>query len=124
MISTGIAFGDSPLLQLSDLKYEGAFRVPQGTSDQTSFAYGGTAPVYNPANNSLFMVGHDWYQLTAEISIPALVNSTSLNSLHTGTLLQTHTDVTNGKASDVGSGTYKMGGLLPYGGQLYSTVYL
>ena len=70
------------------------------------------------------MVGHDWYQLTAEISIPPLVNSTNLNSLNTETLLQLFTDVTNGKASNVGSGTYKMRGLLPYGGQLYSTVYI
>ena len=124
MIPIGIASGDAPFLQLSDLQYLGAFRLPNGTTDQTSFAYGGTALGHNPANNSLFLVGHDWYQLTAEISIPALVNSTNLNSLHTATLLQTYTDVTNGKASNVGSGTYKMGGLLPHGGQLYSTVYL
>jgi len=124
MIPIGIASGDAPLLQLSDLQYLGAFRLPNGTSDQTSFAYGGTALGHNPANNSLFLVGHDWYQLTAEVSIPTLVNSTNLNSLNTATLLQPLTDVTNGKASNVGSGTYKMGGLLPYGGQLYSTVYL
>jgi hypothetical protein len=112
------------LLQQSDLVYQGAFRLPNGTTDQTSFSYGGTALAHNPANNSLFLVGHDWYQLTAEISIPTLVNSTNLNSLNTATLLQPLTDVTNGKASNVGSGTYKMGGLLPYGGQLYSSVYL
>jgi hypothetical protein len=51
-----------PRVQLSDLVYQGAFRVPEGSTDQTSFSYGGTAPAYNPTNNSLFMVGHDWYQ--------------------------------------------------------------
>ena len=50
--------GTEPLLQQSDLKYEGAFRLPVGPTDQTSFAYGGTGMAYNPARNSLFMVGH------------------------------------------------------------------
>ncbi|MCD6733536.1 MAG: hypothetical protein LT103_08070, partial [Burkholderiaceae bacterium] len=45
------------LLQKSDLAYLGAFRVPNGTSEASSFWYGGTALGYNPVNNSLFMTG-------------------------------------------------------------------
>ena len=45
------------LVQLSDLQYLGAFRVPQGTTDTNTFNYGGTSLAFNPANNSLFMTG-------------------------------------------------------------------
>jgi hypothetical protein len=113
-----------PLVQLSNLVYQGAFRVPQGSSDQTSFNYGGTALGYNPANNSLFIVGHDWYQLTAEISVPPLVNSTNLSSLNTATRLQSFADVTDGKSSQIGGSGYKMGGHLLYGGRLYATAFI
>ena len=32
IIPLGIASGDAPLLQLSDLKYQGAFRLPGGNN--------------------------------------------------------------------------------------------
>ena len=47
------------LLGESDLTYLGAFRLPSGNFGASSFEYGGTALAYNPANNSLFIVGHD-----------------------------------------------------------------
>src|SRR5919108_3024060 len=79
IISSGQVYAQTPeslpRVQLSNLVYQGAFRVPQGSTDQTSFSYGGTALSYNPINNSLFMVGHDWYQRSAEISIPTVINS-------------------------------------------------
>jgi len=77
MISIGIASGDAPLLQLSDLEYQGAFRVPQGTIGGSTLNYGGTGLTYNPARNSLFLVGHDWDQASAEISIPSQNESES-----------------------------------------------
>ncbi len=60
-----------PLVQKDNLAYQGAFRVPQGTSDATTFSYGGTALGYNPGNNSLYITGHDHVQFSAEIGIPA-----------------------------------------------------
>src|SRR2546428_10252350 len=68
----------SPLIQQTALVYQGAFRLPPWTSDSASFGYGGTALAYNPAQNSLFIVGHDWYQKTAEVAIPPIVQSSSL----------------------------------------------
>ena len=115
---------NEPLLHQSDLQYLGAFRVPQGSSDQTSFGYGGTAPAYNSANNSLFLVGHDWYQLTAEVTIPTPVNSTSLSALKTATILQPFADATNGLLNQTGGTQNKIGGQLVYGGRLYGTVYI
>jgi len=122
IIPIGGAFGESPLLQQGDLQYQGAFRVPQGTFGSSTLSYGGTAMAYNPARNSLYIVGHDWDQNVAEISIPQIVNSSSLNNLHTATVLQNFTDATEGKLGSINPGdpnAKKIGGLMVYGGQLY-----
>jgi len=116
--------GAEPLLQQSDLKYEGAFRLPVGTTDQTSFAFGnGTGLTYNPANNSLIMVGHVFYQLSAEVSIPAVINSTSLSDLATATLLQPFADVSDGNRPSLGVGRVYVGGQMVYGGRLIGSAY-
>lgn len=115
--------GNLPLVQSSHLAYQGAFRVPQGSTDQTSFNYGGTALAYNAANNSLFMVGHDWYQRTAEIRIPTIIKSSNISSLNRATFQQNFADATDGRAGQVGSGP-KIGGHLLSGGKLYTTAYV
>jgi hypothetical protein len=112
------------LLQLSDLQYQGAFRLPAGPIGDSTFSYGGTALTYEATHNSLFLVGHDWQQEVAEISIPQPVSSDSLNDLPVATVLQPFADVTDGTMNKVGSGTAKIGGLLSYQGKLYATVYL
>jgi hypothetical protein len=115
-----------PLLQQSNLTYMGAFRVPEGSTDQTSFHYGGTAIAYNPANNSLYLVGHAWYQLTAEISIPAIVNTTAIGNLATATFLQPFADATEGKLNQINpsdSNPHYVGGQLVYNGKLIVTGY-
>jgi hypothetical protein len=76
------------LLYQDDLSYLGAFRVPHGDIGASTFAYGGTAPAYNPTNHSLFLVGHDHDQAVAEISIPQIVNSANINDLATASVLQ------------------------------------
>lgn len=116
----------APLVQKADLVYQGAFRVPQGTSDTTTFNYGGTAITFNPANNSLFMTGHDWHQLSAEIRIPTIVNSGDINSLATATMLQSFKDPTEGKLGSIdatNSNPKKTGGHLVYNGKLIVTGY-
>lgn len=117
----------APLVQKADLVYQGAFRVPNATaSDTTSFNYGGTALGFNPVNNSLFMTGHDWYQRTAEISIPAVVNSTNISDLKTAVLLQAFGDESEGKLNSVDptpSNAIKVGGHLVYNGKLIFSGY-
>lgn len=63
-----------PLLQAADVVHVGSFHVPlvQSASANLGFDYGGTAMSFNPARNSLFMVGHPWEQLVAELAIPPL----------------------------------------------------
>jgi len=111
------------LLSLSNLVYQGAFRLPSGQFGGSSFAYGGTGLAFNASNSSLFIVGHDWDQMVAEIRIPQIINSSNLSSLATATVLQPFTDASEGKKSSVDSGTVKIGGLMAHSGQLIGTAY-
>jgi len=113
------------LLQKSDLQYQGAFRLPAGTFGGSSFAYGGSVLAHNPANNSLYIVGHDHQQQVAEISIPTIVNdSTNRGALKTATVLQPFTEATEGKMGKISpGGTFKVGGLMVDQGKLYESVY-
>lgn len=112
-----------PLAQQGDLVYLGAFRLPSGPTDQTSFEYGGTALAFNPQRGTLFIVGHDWYQRVAEITIPAVSNGSTISSLSTAAIVQPLTDILRGRSCDVG-GCAKIGGLLPYGNQLVVSAYI
>ena len=118
----------SPLSQRrlshSDLAYRGAFLLPAQVSDRKTFAYGGTALAYNPANNSLFAVGHDWYQLSAEVTIPHIVKGSHLRDLHRARFLQPFTDATDGRIDATGGDDNKIGGQLVYHGRLYGSVYV
>ena len=116
-----------PLIQKTDLVYQGAFRVPNsGASDTTTFNYGGTALGFNPINNSLFLTGHDWFQRTAELKIPALINSANINNLNTATLLQTFGDESEGKLNSIDPtpvNGVKVGGHLVYNNKLIFSGY-
>ncbi len=116
--------GTKPLIQQSDLVYEGAFRLPVGSTDQTRFSFhNATGMAYNPTNNSLFMVGHVYHQLTAEVSIPAIINGTSLDDLETATLLQPFADVTDGNRLSLGAGRVYIGGQMVYDGRLIGSAF-
>ena len=89
-----------PLLQLGNLVYEGAFKVPKGDlgDDSTNYdrlGYGGGPIAFNQARNSLFVVGHPYGDRVAEISIPEIVNSNNLNDLKTASLIQPAIDITD-----------------------------
>jgi hypothetical protein len=113
-----------PRLHASDLVYRGAFLLPAPASDRKTFAYGGTALAFNPAGRSLFAVGHDWYQLTAEVTIPRPVKSTRLAALHRSRYRQGFRDATSGKIDATGQTGNKIGGQLVYRGRLYGSVYV
>src|SRR6266480_1420995 len=124
----GPAAASSPLsqprLESPDLVYRGAFLLPAQVSDRKTFAYGGTAIAYDRAHRSLFAVGHDWYQLTAEVTIPRAVRSSRLRALHRARFRQPFADATGGKIDQAGDSTTKIGGQLVYRGRLYGSVYV
>ncbi len=131
--ATGISLARGKLLQERDLEYLGAFRVPQedyGSPMYSGFNYGGTALAYNPKRNSLFLVGHAWHQLTAEITIPRIVKSSKLEDLKTAVVLQPFADITEGHRSEIGKGGAAvdtggelLGGLMVWNGKLLGTVF-
>jgi hypothetical protein len=112
------------LVQEGDLQYQGAFNVPQGQIGDSTFEYGGTALAYDDVNNSLFMVGHDWDQAVAEVSIPEL-RTGDLGELATAEVRQSFTPLLNRvpeQTLDGGEGV-KIGGLLVDGGRMIGTAY-
>ena len=110
------------LLHQSDLTYLGAFKLPSGTFGDSTFAYGGTALTYNAANNSLFMVGHDWDQAVAEVSIPAL-STGSIAGLNTANVLQPFVKIEPRIPNFTLEGNVKIGGLLVDNNQLIGSLY-
>lgn len=120
---------DAPLLQESNLVYQGAFRLPRGRFCLSphgvtgSFTYGGSALAYDPTRDGLYLVGHDHDQMTAEISIPTPINAGTVSALKTAKVLQACVDATESKIRQAGEGA-KIGGQMVYNGMLYGTVYV
>ena len=112
------------LLRQSDLVYQGAFRLPSGAVGTSSFAYGGTALAFNATRRSLFIVGHDWHQQVAEVTIPEPRTAHGCWQPCGGHRDATFSDATEGTMGRVGEGNVKVGGLLPYQGRLFQTAYL
>ncbi len=83
------------LLPQTALEWLGSFRLPaaQSFSDNelmrsTNYSYMGRGICYNPVNDSLFVSGHDWYQRIGEVTIPAVVKSTTISSLKRSAVIQ------------------------------------
>ncbi len=114
------------LVQDKALVYQGSFGVPHTSEIRSDsgngFNYGGRAPAFNPANNSLLLMGHIYDQLTAELNIPAALGETAA-SLPTATVHTPFVDVLEGRLREVAAGqgdtNTQIGGMLIYGGQLY-----
>lgn len=126
---------DSSLLYSGDLIYKGAFRMPTGSGGQQSeqrsagYAYGGTALAFDSVHNSLFLVGHDWYQYVGEISIPSPIITNDKNGLNRATELQPLSDITKSHLNNVAQNGgaidgCKIGGLLVVGDKLLGTSYV
>ena len=116
-----------PLVQKPDLVYQGSFALPQGTTNQTSFAYGGYGIAYDPADNSLFLTGHSWYQYTSEISIPTPVSSNSINALPIASEIQPLTNALQGTLNSIDpsvTGQKDIGGYLVYNNRLVISAYV
>ena len=60
------------LFQMTDMEYVGAFRISASTFGMSNMNFSEGPFVYNSANHSIFIVGHDHHQAIAEFSIPTL----------------------------------------------------
>lgn len=109
-----------PRLQLADLVYVGAFRLPSDAA--ASFAYGGQAIAFNPAGPSLFV--STMHNTVAEVSIPAPVNSTNVAALPFASFRQGFSDPTEGRLSEVWSNGVQINSLLVKDNRLLCTAFV
>ncbi|MBC8506158.1 MAG: hypothetical protein ISR58_12205 [Anaerolineales bacterium] len=94
------------LIQPEDLTYLGAFRLPDGGDEATTWEYGGQALAFNPNGDpggevdgfpgSLFGSGHDIWNYVSEVSIPAPLITRDIEQLPIATTLQDFQDVSGG----------------------------
>ncbi len=119
---------NAALVSQGDLVLVGSFTVPnEATNTETSLAYGGSGMAYNPANDSLFITGHDHHQRTAEIIIPATLGTGSVDDLPRSVYVQPPADATNGGLPRIADpeldGYGRIGGYLVVDGQLVISGY-
>jgi hypothetical protein len=108
-------------LELADLVYEGAFRLPP-TDEGDSFSFGGRPLAYNPEHNSLFVGTHS--KKIAEVSIPQPAQGPGIASLPFARYLQPFSDPTEGRITEVADDGTALGGLLVHAGQLFGSGYI
>ena len=123
------AVSTAQLIQEADMTYLGAFRVPQGSYNGISYAWGGAGIGYYQANNSLFILSI-YGENAAEMSIASPVITSDLDNLNIASNLQAWVDITEGNLDNVGEGGAPctgnrnlMGGIFVYGGDMYVSVY-
>ncbi len=100
------------LVQAGDITYQGSFGMPADVGD---LMWANGALAFNPARNSLFVVGHDHYQQIGEISIPPLGGS--------ATILQPFVSTEQAR-NQLSRDETKIGGLHVLGAQLVVSAYI
>jgi len=102
--------GEARLLQISQLSYQGAFRLSPskfGDSSRATISQSDGIITYNSNNHSLFITGHPYEQQIAEFQIPAIVNSTNLEELNVGdSVIQPFTKILGTSKLDTGDYTH------------------
>lgn len=115
------------LLDKEDIEYIGAFRFPQApypVPDSANYSYGGTALSHNPTNDSLFVVGHDWFQRIGEIKPPTEIkNGSKITELTFATALQPAEQLYKRIPNFTLVGNVKVGGTLVIDNNLIGSLY-
>lgn len=127
LAATAPAPASEPLLTQGNLVYIGGFRVPQiNSTTGATFDVGGDAIGYDAAKNGLYILGDKPFNMSAEISIPTLVNSTVINSLNTATIIQPFATPLEGKLQEINPtdpNPKYIGGQFVYDGKLIVAAY-
>ena len=119
------AQGQQRLLQPSDLIEQGSFTIPDmqdadplASGERPHCEYVQGVIAYNPADDSLFLVCHDWSQTVSEIGIPPLGGVAAIR--------QGPRDALDGRIGAINPGdpnAKKIGGLLVIGANLLVAAY-
>ncbi len=108
----------APLIQIQDLEYQGAFRIPNQTYGASSLSYSPGIIAYNPTNHSIFITGHANFRTLGEFSIPPLVNSTDLLQLNTSSNLQPFRSILDSTPDNNPQGIDRISGMELIGNRL------
>jgi len=104
-----------PLFDISELSYEGAFRLPATTYGSSSLNYSQGPICYNEKNQSIFIAGHSHHQEIAEFEIPAIIESDVLSDLNMADPpIQTFTPLLNSTGDGNPENLDRLGGMLYY----------
>jgi hypothetical protein len=106
-------------LELADLKYGGAFRLPATDSNGDNFSAGGGPMAFNPARQSLFIGTRSGR--VAEVSVPTAATSKSIADLPMAEYLQPFADPAEGRIKEVAEDGAALAGLLVYDGRLFGS---
>ena len=71
-----------PLFDITQLTYEGAFRIDSGDNGVSNINYSQGPLTYNYENHSIFIVSHAHEQAIAEYPIPEIIKSEVLSELN------------------------------------------
>jgi hypothetical protein len=115
-----------PRIEPADMRYLGAFRLPQGRVGASTFEWGGhgIAPHWDAATGTqtLYLTGHTQADsMVAQVEVPRmLVRSDKWSALPQGRVLQPFVEITQGKLGSIGSLTNgaPVHGLLAWQGRL------
>ena len=111
---------DLPLFDITQLTYEGGFRIDAGENGISNINYSQGPIAYNFENESIYIVGHAHEQAIAEYKIPEIVNSEMLSELVTvESPMQVFSSVLNRTPDGNPQNIDRIGGMLyvDHGGQ-------
>ena len=80
-VSGGVTSAGPELLSISDLVYQGAFRIPASSNGVSSMNYSQGPIAYDAGSHSIFLVGHARQQAVAEYLVPDISVSTNVTRL-------------------------------------------
>ncbi|PCJ29659.1 MAG: hypothetical protein COA99_19270, partial [Moraxellaceae bacterium] len=112
-----------PLMDISQLEYVGGFRLPGGNYGESSFGYSEGKITLGAGGNSMFVVGHAHQQAIAEVSIPAIVNTTNVANMNYATIMQDFSRVLNRTETGNSQQQDRISGMEYYNGRLLVNTY-
>jgi hypothetical protein len=117
------ATADLELIGISDLVYQGAFRIPESSNGVSSMNFSQGPIAYDAGRHSIFLVGHAHQQAVAEYLVPDLSASIAVTRLKMAQPVQVFSTVLDRMPGGNPERLDRIGGLARYGDQLLVSAY-
>jgi hypothetical protein len=107
-----------PALDMSNITYKGAFRIPIATAGDSRMAYSQGTFTLASDNQSIFVTGHIQHQAISQLSIPKILDNQDITELQMAKVLQPFSKIFGRAATGNKQGIDKITGLEHIFGQL------